>query len=716
MLIEFALMAVLGMDDFLEELQAIQPDAVFLETVDDQMPRREFEVTGTGPDIVTIRAGSRAAVRSAKVRLLHDLGYRFYAPRHIHRPPSVDVSEVSFVGEKAWDSRVFLAYGFSKFHREYHGLDGPGARWRTLNGLTDPLHPVGHAWRNMRSRIEASSDSPEGLFEGDTLQIDHPRAVDRIVVDRLALLAENRERNPDHFMVSIEAADSDTTPSDEYYRWANLVADGIREAEPDAWVSTYAYAGHRAPPEFVLRSNVFVQVALGFSTAGRSSYDELIADWGDVAAHVGLRDYVDVLAWTHGHPGSDRVGRFSEEMERRANHGSVFAAETSGSWMVNLWLHQVMTQTLLKGSCDSEEVLIEMVENLFEGDPEIAALYRYWATGPRRNDFLWARSFRHLERAEVRNQNWADLRDAVLIQYDIWRLMQKAPYGPEDEAEWLDVMAKVYNVMPRAIIHSYGQERRLANSAAPREEWRFSEFREPKTPYLTMAGVVPTDEEFQVEIADLILRTVVEPIPEEFEIERLPGGGDRICPSMFARTGFQAVVVGPVKYRLGEGIPVEIDGTTIVDVPPQVRLHWMGGEGSIATICHPEDPPFLEGSGNSWIRHGGGDLLVDGNPRITVFSPPPLTRWDCTVDSREVGSSYTRLPDLAEGSYFVQGSNLRGLTSIWSGPPLLQWREDRFIKPAEVSVPDLEIEGEVLLRDKRTGEIIGRYRLDAIPE
>lgn len=670
---------------FEEEIKLVRPDARFNYDISKEFGVWDYLINSY-EDRYEIIGGSKKAIEAGFVRMLRDLGFRFYTPQYTVRPKIDSAPRLNKFIRPAWSSRLWPAYGHDKRFRGYHNLEEPLIKFQVLNGLNLSYERVGHAWIHMKGRIEVSDDNPEGLFVGNTLQLDHPDAVRRIVKDRIEYLRQLQAVDPDEYMVSIDASDGDTTPSDVYYEWVNKVAKSIKEQAPESWVSSYAYAGHRHPPSFKLEDNVFIQVAIGFSTAGFPSYDALVNAWNRKASRVGIREYADVLAWGNGHPGRSKLSGHKQywqsHMGRWRDGGAdIFNAETSASWFTNLVGNQIIMNMFVYGQADTVKIRDEIIDNMFEGDEKIKTLYKYMASGQQMNEFMWRRIFVLLRDATVRNQAYLDLRDAMIVQYQIYKLGPENTFG-EKISEWEKVMSMLYNVMPRNIVHSYGLHRRLANSRAPRPDLNM--FANPIPDWYDNRDPVPTEQMMLSDLKDLFSKTKLPKYSDEYKLVNT-GLEQLKTPYIQSRYGMTALIMGPISYYIDDE-EFEINDSDFLKIilNKNKTLKIGDGDGTIAVVCSPKNPPWLESviAGNAWIYHTGGDLLIDGNPRITMFTPD---RSDNTPLTRESGKLYSRIPNVGKGLQFVSGPNMRGFISIWSDPPLIQLKKDKIILPADVN-------------------------------
>ena len=666
-------MVVLEFEDELAKIGATLSQAVA-----QTLEREQFIVSSTD-DGYRVLGGSQFACDIGSARLLHELGFRYWSPQISHVPALSTLPEIKMEGEVVWRARLFQAYGHD---RRENVVDGAGRklqfdldRWYKLTGMHSKYEPVGHAWRNIKLRLSRIGRCPDGLFDGDTLNLEHPLAVDLVVEDRVALLREQRAGDPDAYMVSIEASDGDQNSSDKFFAWANAVAQGCKAEIPDMWCGCYAYAGHRNPPSFAVADNLHVQVTTGFSTGDYADYDGLIAAWQKVCGRVGLREYVDVQSWFHSYPGQAQAVSptyWNNTLSRRNESGiNIWAAETTGNWICNLYGTQCLVELLLTGECDPERVADELRDQVFGGNQAARDLYTYWATKPALNPFLFRTSYDYV--SEIDSD---DLRDAVMLAWDRYNVGEDtSTYGSD---EYVDLLEKTATIMPRDTVHSYAMQRRIANNAIINrypDLWMFAD----PLPGWYFAGTEFTDEEFQSEHEQLREMTDVPESPSEFRL--MPTGEPfAVAPYFVARKPALVHVIGPLNLHLGEQVVAYDEGCHRVTLQPGVRLEYCRGEGSAAIDVHPERGTDLGAiaGGHAWFWANNETVKVDGNPRFTVNVP---ARYDCTPATRDKGLAYTTVPGVQGNIVQVNGPNLRGVVSIWSDPPLIQLRRDVFVMP-----------------------------------
>ena len=684
-----ALCTIARADIYEDELNRVSEAADLEVSVDPSLDRHAFAINTVNTTFL-VRGGSEYACDVACARLLREQGFRYWSPQIDSIP--IALRPVTLEGEIVWRSRLFLQYGHWRIQplaEEGNRLKEAYERWAKLVGVWENRAPTGHSWGSIRDRLEARGELPDGLFFEDTdqLNIYHPEAVSAVVADRVRLLLSLRANEPDagHYMVSIEAADGqDIGPDgvpytpDQYFGWANEVAKGVREAIPDAWVSSYAYSNHRVPPSFQLEPNLHVEVTTAFSMGGYESYDALIAAWierASSAEQIGERSFPSVHEWTWGYPGAARACSgisWRETLPKRHALGlRTWNGQTNGNWMVQLYGTQCLIEWLLTGECDEDRILTELTDQVFGSSPEARELFSYWATMPATNAFMWANSYELVARIDS-----DDLRDAVMMAYDHWQWVQRGSVLGDDE--FVTLLEKSANIAATDAYHSYAEQRRLGNGLIKKDWPELWMFALPPPKWLSGEKGF-SDEEFRQELVDLRSQTQ---IPEYSETLELFHTGEPFAsaPYLQSRHPTELHIVGPVTLHLDDAVVSFGPGQHAHPIAGKTKVEYCRGQGSAAIRIHPEDGVFMEQiqGGNAWIWAETSTLRADGNPRFTLLTPK---RYDCTLHTRKPGFPYTEIVDASAGVITVSGPNLRGVVSVWSDPPFIQLRRDVFVMP-----------------------------------
>lgn len=98
--------------------------------------------------------------------------------------------------------------------------------------------------------------------------------------------------------------------SDQVFFVANQVAEKIKEADPNAGVSTFAYSERADTPSFKIEPNIHVQVVAS-AFQGVSTTAELVKRWAKKTSNISQYDYINIGIWTMDNPNFD-LGRYHQ--------------------------------------------------------------------------------------------------------------------------------------------------------------------------------------------------------------------------------------------------------------------------------------------------------------------------------------------------------------------------------------------------------------------
>lgn len=365
----------------------------------------------------------------------------------------------------------------------------------SISGLTPSstyyLHAIHRDSSNRDSNIVTSSSSTT-LARAYTFDLQE--AIDNNYYDDLVelcaanLLTEGfNEANTTAF----DPSDSDPQDSDLVFPFTKAVADAVRagtsaigpygalSGNPTAQIGIYAYAGHRMPPETSVSPGVYTQVALGFNRTGLS-YRELIKQHAEKSDGIKLREYWDTPIWSRGAPmvnGRTRRTYFDSYADYiaaadEAGKELIGAnCEFSANWLVNIVMARWGILYFREGSTYTyEQVLAEIVEDVFDGDPAVTELYMLWSDPYKR----WHR-FSCLDSMEIVNDmvdGWYKtyFKKLLVVLYEKIYLPQQTPLAQQDEtdpfpAAFSSMMSHAWSLQQYDITHAWGWVRVEANGA-----------------------------------------------------------------------------------------------------------------------------------------------------------------------------------------------------------------------------------------------------------
>lgn len=117
----------------------------------------------------------------------------------------------------------------------------------------------------------------------------------------------------------------------------------------------------------------------------------------------------------------------------------------------------------------------------------------------------------------------------------------------------------------------------------------------------------------------------------------------------------------------------------------------------------PSETPFVfeaSVSKSAWIEYSGPhyfyvprgtkELIVDANPRLSLFVPGQKKRLDITPANREKGKDYVilKVPPEAAGKIWHTSSQTRGKVALLNVPPLMSLHRSSLFVPREVAESD----------------------------
>ena len=492
-------------------------------------------VVATQGDRLYLLGNTASGARYAVAHLLRHLGFRYYAPSPVwHVVPTLEdvIVDLNVTESPALLQRsVWYAYGFGGDKT----MQANYKRWVEGNRLSAKrVVSTGHSYGNIVSRnTEAFEQHPEFYAmneEGERPQprspnaakfcVSNPQLVQLVIDDRIKLFEQQRERNPNAFMVSVDPSDGQGTchcencaalgtTTDRVFHLANAVARALREKHSDGWVGLYAYSSHRLPPTIDVEPNVYVQVAMGFN---RTQYTlpQLVEKWSEKVEAVGLREYYGVEAWDWGLPGRLRGAQVDYHRrwipyyaQRKVN---AINAESNSNWGAqSLGLH-VAAEMMWDPSVDVDQLIDEYFQLAFgkAAEPmralqakfDEAPSLRPTMLTPMFNDV--AEAFQLAESPEVKRRV-IDMMAYLeyVAQYRDFDLVANREPSRNDRYydALLPLMQYAWQTRHRDMIHYYALARRLCNGL-PKTDNRLDFYigNKEQTP-VWMAGEPLSDEQ-----------------------------------------------------------------------------------------------------------------------------------------------------------------------------------------------------------------------------
>lgn len=618
---------------FQAAIDLVDPSKVLSFVIDPGYENLEWSCAG-----LEVRGGSDMACNIGAAALLEAMGFRFYAPRDVFwKLPSAIPETLSLERGTNWISStaIFLVYG--------HGWDGSlydsrallndaYTKWAYLVGVApeNAAFPAGHRWKNViesnpaffaehPQMIRAISESVDTFdLAGIWGTVDWDRLVHLCAA---FLLSEGlNEFNRTNF----DPVDGDDNPSDLVYPFTLAVVTQMRagtaaiggiaaqEAVPDAQIGVYVYAGHRLPPSQPYKPGVYAQVALAFNRTALS-YADLIAQHGAKADGLSIRDYLDTQIWSQGRPMfnvRNKVGYFDGYDGFRAAGVVAMVSEFTANWLVNMPQARAAVLKCRKGVVDWDQVIAELVDDVFDADPAVAALYAMWLD-PIERYSLWSlrRSF---DLVDQMAEGWyrRHFEDLHTIYYQFYRCENREDYGIiRAPGQGTDIFAGeistllswVTAIRDQDVIHSYAFLRQQANTAL--NDYPALKIGADPEPGWMANPVAPTAADFQAALTAIRAETVRDPDLDSSDLVLKV-----VAPVATPATSPVVNHLPATAYYSYEGVAVYL-----VLGPSTVRIEDKGsGEVSFASFgpgVHVMDLP-----GNQYVTWEGGAVFMDTFP------------------------------------------------------------------------------------------------------
>ena len=289
------------------------------------------DLSGLGPEgalLRTLPSGSLVVsgrtdmgTLNAAYDLLDLLGVRWFMPgaagEHVPKMGTVTVPESDRAFEPSFAHRNIRAAvsRLPKQQREEYEA------WQRRNRMPGAMNgTMGHAYDKIVSRRDKQlfAQHPEHFAEVAGKRTDKGQicTTDAEVIRRAVEYARaHLENHPEQMMVSLSPNDgggfcrcercrAEGSSSDNALMLANRVAEAIERDFPDKFVAFYAYGGTSPPPNIEGRQNVIVWIATAF-IQGPYTPEQLVEGWSAKVAHIGIRTYYSVNAWSWQMPRYD---------------------------------------------------------------------------------------------------------------------------------------------------------------------------------------------------------------------------------------------------------------------------------------------------------------------------------------------------------------------------------------------------------------------------
>ena len=432
---------------------------------------------------VSIVGGTEQTLRNAMWELLHQVGYRQYAPRPVWEViPSTSrlVVDAAIQQTPRFGSRRIF-FGFGQWPENIASYDDWLDKNQMLGG--DALS-VGHAWSSIIAHNRAAFDAhPEwrGVDEDgnptDKFCVMAPGLQD--FVSDWAL--ERFRTDPSLTYISMEPSDGDKwggclsdagmTVTDRVVTLANAVANAIQREFPGRYVTMYAYSQHSPAPTIAVHPQVVVYVATSY--AARPAND-LISDWsvcpGPCTRHFGIRDYLSLYNGSRDLPANSAVARPFETLPRIDNYGDRdaigYLGEATDAWGPagpSFWMIARALNAPAGTTTDVAALLADFVSRAFANISEMRSFYDLILTG--RGQLLSRHTlgtlYGYLQRAMLDVHATPDvqarIRELVLyLRYvELW-LDYNHSTGTDRQDEFETMVRFAYRSREHRVVHSYG--------------------------------------------------------------------------------------------------------------------------------------------------------------------------------------------------------------------------------------------------------------------
>lgn len=440
--------------------------------------RQEYSIDSDGVGVV-LRACDPMGFAYAAAGLLHELGYRRFAPH-----PSWEIVPMRPLRRLDVHRRERPHYRYRRIWswispEQMKGTDHD--EWNFANRMIGEVIQTSHIYELfVRTERRFFDEHPEclalvgGERKSDKLCISNPLLRERFVQFEL----EQLERAPNEVSVSAEPSDGGGwceceecrrigTPSDRAVYLANEVARSVRAKFPGRVVGLYAYNMHSPPPNIPVERGVVAFVATAFLRDGWT-VDRLVDEWGK-RTYVGIREYY----YATGLPGCG-CGTDTSYLAKsipafyRAN-AHWLNAEANDSWIPALMGFNVAAALMWDISTDPESVKVDVVARSFPSCQGAARRFFDMIDGGSRRpvcEDLFARMYEALDAAWRQAKSGSDgerLRLRQLVAYTLFAERLNEYYGNPGEQTaraFLEVAAALrpYHAIPTNVYRRDGRQ------------------------------------------------------------------------------------------------------------------------------------------------------------------------------------------------------------------------------------------------------------------
>lgn len=459
--------------------------------------RQEYAVDADDGGVV-LRASDSMGFAYAAADLLHELGYRRFAPH-----PSWEIVPADPPRRLDVHRRERPHY---RYRRIWSWISPEQMRspdhdeWNFANRMVGEVIQTSHIYELfVRTEQRFFREHPEclalvdGERKGDKLCISNPLLRERFVQFELDRLA----RAPNDVSVSAEPSDGGGwcecaacrklgTPSDRAVFLANEVARNVRARFPGKVVGLYAYNLHSPPPGIPVEKGVVAFVATAFLRDGWT-VDRLVEEWGR-RTYVGIREYYYATDLPGSGNGTDTAYLAKSIPAFHRANAHWLNAEANDAWIPALMGFNVAAALLWDVTTDPEAVKADLVSRAFPSCPKAARRFFDLIDGASKRpvcEDLFARMYEALDDAWRQAKAGTDGergRLRQLVAYTLFSERLNEYFGTPDERTaraFLEVAAALrpYYAVPTHVYHRDGRTfgnpgTRLANAwdwDAPRE-------------------------------------------------------------------------------------------------------------------------------------------------------------------------------------------------------------------------------------------------------
>jgi hypothetical protein len=515
----------------------------------------------------------------------------------------------------------------------------------------------------------------------------------------------------------------------------------------------YAYSSHRLPPTIDLEPNIYVQVAMGFNRT-EYTLPELVELWSKKVGAIGLREYYGVEAWDWGLPGRMRGSQVDYHrkwiphyVKRKMN---AINAETNANWGGQMLGLYVAAELMWNADADVDALVAGYFKDCYgpAAKPMRDLQAKFDAAAPLRPATLKP-MFDDVARAmELADSDASRARIADMMAYlvyvaDYRQFEMTANRRPSRDEVYYEalgpLMTYAWRIRGRDMVHYHALARRLCNGL-PKTDNRldFWMYNKEQTP-VWQVGEPLTDAQVLAMFNDHRERLGTDADPNVIfsrYLDRVRPAGADAGPSRLATAGgdgearFRGTTTGylvpgaacevtigvqatgrSAKLTvLGRGDDVlfekefrkadtfsdavislprggehrfRLEGDAVIRVGPDVPLVY---EASVA------NPAWVDYSGPHYfyVPRGATEIIVEANPRLSLYLPGNGKRVDISPEGAVEGQSYivVPVPEGAAGQVWHTDVQTRGRFMLLNIPPLLSLHRQTVFVPREVAEAD----------------------------